>query len=123
MDNLLAFIVIAIAVVYSEPLDGGPLFGFALPVAGVLSVYYLLRISGSIIFISGLAIYHFMDISSPSVFRSVILPVMLGLTVIVFGLWAWKRDHMGPGSGWADPGSAGGGAGGSDCGGGDGGSC
>lgn len=122
MDNLLAFILIAIAVVYSEPVDGGLFLGFALPAIGVLSVYYLLRISGSMIVISGLTIYYFMDISSPSVFRSVILPVMLGLTVIVFGIWAWKRDHMKSGAGWADPGSTGGGSGG-DCGGGDGGSC
>jgi len=122
MDNLLAFVIVAIALVYSEPVEGGLFFGFALPVIGVLSIYYLLRLSGSMIFISGLIIYHFTDISSPSVFRSVILPVMLGLTVIVFGIWAWKRDHMKSGAGWVDPGSSGGGSGG-DCGGGDGGSC
>ena len=122
MDNLLAFVIVAIALVYSEPVNGGLFFGFALPVIGVLGIYYLLRLSGSMIFISGLIIYHFMDISSPSVFRSVILPVMLGLTVMVFGIWAWKRDHMKWGNGWADPGSSGDGAGG-DCGGGDGGSC
>jgi hypothetical protein len=122
MDNLLAFVIVAIALVYSEPVEGGLFFGFALPVIGVLSIYYLLRLSGSMIIIIGLIIFHFMDISSPSVFRSVILPVMLGLTVMVFGIWAWKRDHVKWGAGWADPGSSGDGSGG-DCGGGDGGSC
>ena len=122
MDNLLAFIIIVIAVVYSDPVDGGLFLGFALPVIGVLSAYYLLRISGSMIFITGLIIYYFMDISSPSVFRSVILPLLLGLTIIVFGIWAWNRDHVKSGGGWADPGSTGGGSGG-DCGSGDGGSC
>jgi len=122
MDNLLAFVIVAIALVYSEPVNGGLFFGFALPVIGVLGIYYLLRLSGSMIFISGLIIYHFMDISSPSVFRSVILPVLLGLTVMVFGIWAWKRDHMKSGTGWVDPGCSGDGPGG-DCGGGDGGGC
>ena len=121
-DGHIDFVIVAIAVVYSEPVDGGLFLGFALPIIGILSVYYLLRISGSMIFTSGLVIYYFMDVSSPSVFRSVILPVMLGLTVIVFGIWAWKRDHMKSGAGWADPGSTGDGSGG-DCGGGDGGRC
>ena len=42
MDYLLAFIIATISVVYSEPVDGGLLLGFVLPVLGVLGIYYLL---------------------------------------------------------------------------------
>ena len=122
MDNLLALAIIAIAIAYSEPANGSLFTGFVLPLLGVSSAYYLLRVAGSTILVCGVVIYHFMDISSPSVFRSVILPVMLGLTVIVFGLWAWKQDTARSGDGWADAGTTGSGLGGGDCGG-DGGGC
>lgn len=122
MDKLLAVSIIAIALVYAEPLRGGMLFGYLLPLAALLSIYFLFRVTGSLILLVMLLSYHFMDVSSSSIFFSVVLPLVLGLTLILLGIWAWKREYLHSESGWFDSGGGGDGFGGGDCGG-DGGGC
>ena len=119
MDQLAALTLVAIAVVYSDPASGGLFFGYLLPLAGMASAYYLLRLTGALIILSGATAFHFMDMSSPSLFRSLVLPCLLGLSVIAFGIWAWREGYLTGGSSLSDPG---GGFGGGDCGG-DGGGC
>jgi len=120
VDQLLAFTLVAIAVVYSEPGSGGLFFGYVLPLAGIVSACYLLRFAGALIVLVGATAFCFMDISSPSLIRSLALPCLLGLSVMALGIWAWREGYLTGGAGWSDPG--GGFDGGGDCGG-DGGGC
>ena len=115
--QFIAFSLVAIAVVYSDPAGGGLFFGYILPLVGMFSAYYLLRPVGALIVLNGVMAYYFMDISSPSLFRSFVLPCLLGLSVMALGVWAWREGYLTGGSGLSDPG-----VGGGDCGG-DGGGC
>ena len=119
MYQFIALSLVAIAAVYSELGRGGLLFGYILPLVGVLSAYYLLRAIGALIILTGVTAYYFMDMNSPSLFRSLVLPCLLGLPVMAFGVWAWREGSLSNGSSLSDSGGSGLGG---DCGG-DGGGC
>ena len=119
MNQFVALSLFAVAVVYSEPATGGLFFGYFLPLLGMFSAYYLLQPAGAMIALTGVTAFYFMDVGSPSVFRSLILPCLLGLSVMAFGIWAWNAGYLTGGSGSSDHGGGfdGGGVCGGDSGG------
>jgi hypothetical protein len=109
--RLTVFILAIIALAYSEPDGGSLLSGRLLPLLAVLGLAYVFWFGGFAAMLVGAVAWYFMDVSSVSTFKAVLLPVLLGLSVCYLAIWSGLQG------GWFEPGS------GAGCDGGDGGGC
>ncbi|MBT4518986.1 MAG: hypothetical protein HOC23_03185 [Halieaceae bacterium] len=118
--KLIALVFLAAAIIYHDAGDN-LFYNLLLPILGLMAFVYLFTLPGSLIIASGAVIFYFIDFSSSSLFRSLVLPLLFGANIIWFIFWAYSAGHLAMVSaGGAD--GAGIGGGGGDCGG-DGGGC
>ena len=109
--KLVAFAAVVIAAVYSDPGAPDLLRGYVLPALLVAGLVILFTVPGSLFLFAGAACFYYMDVSSPSLLESVVLPVLFGTSIVGFLVWAYRAGHLSGVSG-AHGGSAGTGGGG-----------
>lgn len=113
--RLAVFILAVIALVYMAP--GGPDLwrGWVLPAVALLSLAWVFWLGGFVAIVTGVLAFHYTDIASDSVLRAVLLPLLIGLSVIYLAYWAGPGGGLVDGSG--EPGGCDGGGDGGGCGG------
>lgn len=94
--RLFMFILAIVALVYMEPGSGTLFKGWLLPAVALLSLAHVFWLGGFVAIVVGVLAFHFTDIGADSTLRAVLLPLLLGGSVIYFGWWA------GPGGGFID---------------------
>ncbi|MEE8056837.1 MAG: hypothetical protein V3T17_03225 [Pseudomonadales bacterium] len=114
LNKIIAFIALLAAVIYGDLESTEMLAGTLLPIVFLLSFVYLVGIPCSIFVLLGGVIFYFIDFESRSVFRGIILPLLLGVDIIALAVVAVKQGLIGVGMG-ADSGGLGGDGGGDGC--------
>jgi hypothetical protein len=89
--RLVAFMMAALALGYSDLEAASLLQARLLPLLGILSLAYVAWFGGFAAIITGAAAWHFMEVFSPSLFKAVVLPMVLGLSVIWLAIWSGAR--------------------------------